>query len=65
MEGIAKALGLALDAWRYFTKDEVLIHFGDWTYALSNQWGQETQKYMDLIVQEFADAGLRYEPSKQ
>lgn len=38
---VRAARGGSHDPRRFFTADDELIHFGDCTYALSNQWGGE------------------------
>ncbi len=35
---------------RFFVEDDELIHVGDKTYALSNQWGESTEKCARLVI---------------
>jgi hypothetical protein len=53
----------AFDKKRYYTPDDKLIHFGGRTFAFSNQWGGETLKGVDLIINGISAADISYGPS--
>jgi hypothetical protein len=53
-----RAKGRVFDPNRYFCEDEELMHVGDRTYAVSNQWGMSTQETIDALVTAFGNHGV-------
>lgn len=63
MEEATESGGLAWDPRRWHCGDEGLIHSGDKTWALSNQWGGRTGEAMDLLLARWADSGIEVQKS--
>jgi len=56
--------GKSFDGRRNFCADgELIVHNGK-TYAFTNQWGQDTLKAMDQLIQAFSDEPMSYRESE-
>jgi hypothetical protein len=51
--------GRSFDAGRYFTASDELIRVDGSTYAVSNQWGTETQRALEEWAIAFSDSGIQ------
>ena len=61
---IAANGGKSFDGRRNFCADgELIVHNGK-TYAFTNQWGQDTLKAMDQLIQAFSDEPVSYRESE-
>jgi hypothetical protein len=60
----ARAEGRAFAPHRRFTDDDQLIHVGDKTYALTNQWGAGTEEALEGLKARFPDSGIEVLPSE-
>jgi hypothetical protein len=49
---------------RFFTAPDELLHFGDKTYAFSNQWGSKTRAAITRLLDRYPDLGLKLEEVK-
>ncbi len=59
-QGIAANGGRGFDDSRYFCGDGELIHFGEKTYAFTNQWGHHTIRAIDSLLAAFPDVKISY-----
>jgi hypothetical protein len=57
------AHGRGFDPARWFIGDDELIHFGERTYAVSNQWGTSTGQTLRELVGAFPKAGIEVSAS--
>jgi hypothetical protein len=56
--------GRSFDAGRYFTASEELVRANDYTYAVSNQWGIETQRALEELAEAFSTQGVQVEVAR-
>lgn len=57
--------GRSFDASRWFCEDCELLHVGGTTYAVSNQWGTETEELLVRLAATFPDAQVTVQRETQ
>ena len=55
----------AFDHRRFFIADDELIHRDGRTYAVSNQWGQNTESVLQQLCQAFPFPDVRWQRSTE
>lgn len=58
MEEAASSGGLAWDPRRWHADGDALIHSGEKTWALSNQWGGRAGEAIELLLAHWPDSGI-------
>jgi hypothetical protein len=58
-----KQQGRAFDPERYFCESDELMYAEGRTYALTNQWGINTQDAIDALLGAFGGEGIKIQPS--
>jgi len=60
----AARVGKSFDEGRFYCAEDELFHFGDKTYAFTNQWGNRWSEAMDQLISTFPKESMLYRPSE-